>query len=69
MENDDLIVWMRVAPLANFRKLWRRVDHDDIKNNAEVKDGLNNGFFYMLYITYNYDVSSFNGRKKMIIQE
>eukprot|EP00092_Neocalanus_flemingeri_P033056 GFUD01035950.1.p1 GENE.GFUD01035950.1~~GFUD01035950.1.p1 ORF type:complete len:521 (-),score=149.13 GFUD01035950.1:312-1874(-) len=66
LENEDLIVWMRVSALANFRKLWRRVDHDD-KKHTELKDGLNTAYLYKLEIEYNYDVSSFNGRKKVII--
>ena len=66
LANEDLIVWMRVSPLANFRKLWRRVDHDNSKNKI-VKNGLNSAFLYRLDIEYNYDVSSFKGRKKVII--
>eukprot|EP00092_Neocalanus_flemingeri_P079894 GFUD01099568.1.p1 GENE.GFUD01099568.1~~GFUD01099568.1.p1 ORF type:complete len:390 (+),score=109.37 GFUD01099568.1:145-1170(+) len=66
LENEDLIVWMRVSALANFRKLWRIVDHDDTKH-TELKDGLNTGYLYKLEIEYNYDVSGFNGRKKVII--
>eukprot|EP00092_Neocalanus_flemingeri_P044398 GFUD01049227.1.p1 GENE.GFUD01049227.1~~GFUD01049227.1.p1 ORF type:complete len:378 (-),score=106.07 GFUD01049227.1:158-1267(-) len=66
LENEDLIVWMRVSALANFRKLWRIVDHDDTKH-TELKDGLNTAYLYKLEIEYNYDVSSFNGRKKVII--
>eukprot|EP00092_Neocalanus_flemingeri_P093164 GFUD01118385.1.p1 GENE.GFUD01118385.1~~GFUD01118385.1.p1 ORF type:complete len:372 (-),score=121.52 GFUD01118385.1:121-1107(-) len=66
LENEDLIVWMRAAPLANFRKLWRRVDHED-KSHAELRDGLLTSYLYKLEIEYNYDVSSFKGRKKVII--
>eukprot|EP00092_Neocalanus_flemingeri_P021504 GFUD01023322.1.p1 GENE.GFUD01023322.1~~GFUD01023322.1.p1 ORF type:complete len:372 (+),score=104.06 GFUD01023322.1:91-1206(+) len=66
LENEDLIVWMRVSALANFRKLWRRVDHDD-QEHTELKDGLNTAYPYFLEIEYNYDVSGFNGRKKVII--
>eukprot|EP00092_Neocalanus_flemingeri_P104941 GFUD01134458.1.p1 GENE.GFUD01134458.1~~GFUD01134458.1.p1 ORF type:complete len:363 (-),score=114.29 GFUD01134458.1:312-1400(-) len=66
LENEDLIVWMRVSALANFRKLWRRVDHEDQKH-TELKDGLNTAYPYKLEIEYNYDVSGFNGRKKVII--
>lgn len=66
LENEDLIVWMRSAPLGNFRKLWRRIDHND-KKHIELKDGLHTGYMYTVEIDYNYDVSGFNGRKKVII--
>merc|ERR1712106_91770 len=65
-ENEDLIVWMRAAPLGNFRKLWRRIDHDD-KDQIELKDGLHTGYQYKLEINSTYNVSGFNGRKKVII--
>eukprot|EP00090_Calanus_glacialis_P019202 TRINITY_DN29546_c0_g1_i1.p1 TRINITY_DN29546_c0_g1~~TRINITY_DN29546_c0_g1_i1.p1 ORF type:complete len:138 (-),score=37.19 TRINITY_DN29546_c0_g1_i1:59-439(-) len=66
LENEDLIVWMRSAPLGNFRKLWRRVNHDDEKHR-ELKDGLHTGYTYKVEIEYNYQVSGFDGRKKVII--
>eukprot|EP00091_Calanus_sinicus_P003089 TRINITY_DN13239_c0_g1_i1.p1 TRINITY_DN13239_c0_g1~~TRINITY_DN13239_c0_g1_i1.p1 ORF type:complete len:155 (-),score=21.52 TRINITY_DN13239_c0_g1_i1:79-543(-) len=66
LENEDLIVWMRSAPLGNFRKLWRRIDHNDRKH-VELKDGLHTGYIYTIEIDYNYQVSGFNGRKKVII--
>ncbi|XP_049824123.1 cell cycle control protein 50A isoform X2 [Aethina tumida] len=61
-QNEDLIVWMRTAALPTFRKLYRRIDHS--------KDGLRNGLpkdNYELTVEYNYDVSSFDGTKRMIL--
>jgi len=66
LENEDLIVWMRAAPMGNFRKLWRRVDHDN-QTHIELKDGLHTAYMYMIEIESNYDVSGFDGRKKVII--
>merc|ERR1719233_2704951 len=66
LENEDLIVWMRAAPIGNFRKLWRRVDHDN-QSHIELKDGLLTSLHYKIEIDYNYNVSGFGGRKKVII--
>lgn len=46
-KNEDFIVWMRTAALPNFRKLYRRVDH----NIAPFQDGLPKGE-YFLYVKY-----------------
>jgi len=61
-QNEDFIVWMRTAALPNFRKLYRRVDHE--KENFE--SGLPSGD-YKLMIEYNYPVISFEGTKTLII--
>lgn len=61
-QNEDLIVWMRTAALPNFRKLYRRVNHDV----TGFKNGLPKGN-YSLLVTYTYPVTSFEGRKMMII--
>lgn len=61
-QNEDLIVWMRTAALPTFRKLYRRVDH----SQDGFKDGLPKGN-YTLDIVYNYQVTSFDGRKRMIL--
>uniref|UniRef100_A0A2P2I6L1 Cell cycle control protein 50A-like n=1 Tax=Hirondellea gigas TaxID=1518452 RepID=A0A2P2I6L1_9CRUS len=61
-ENEDLIVWMRTAAFPSFRKLYRRVDH----SKSQFKNSLQNGP-YMLEVDYNYPVSSFGGRKRMIL--
>lgn len=67
LQNEDLIVWMRTAALPNFRKLYRRVDHD----NAQVtifKNGLPvSGYEYSLKIDYNYKVKEFKGTKSVIL--
>lgn len=46
-KNEDLIVWMRTSALPTFRKLYRRVDHDQ----DGFKDGLRAGN-YTLKIKY-----------------
>jgi len=66
LENEDLIVWMRAAPTGSFRKLWRKVDHDN-DSHIELKDGLLTSLQYRVEVDYNYDVSGFGGRKKVII--
>lgn len=65
LENEDLIVWMRTAALPNFRKLYRRVDHDSeviFKNGLPVV-----GYEYSLKINYNYKVKEFKGTKSVIL--
>ncbi|XP_062997109.1 cell cycle control protein 50B [Elgaria multicarinata webbii] len=57
--NEDFIVWMRIAALPSFRKLYARVRY----GNFTV--GLPRGTYY-LNITYNYPVLSFRGSKKII---
>ncbi|XP_030762405.1 cell cycle control protein 50A isoform X1 [Sitophilus oryzae] len=61
-QNEDFIVWMRTAALPNFRKLYRRVNHA----KEGFRDGLKKGE-YLLTIEYNYDVSTFDGKKQMIL--
>ncbi|CAG9760698.1 unnamed protein product [Ceutorhynchus assimilis] len=61
-QNEDLIVWMRTAALPSFRKLYRRIDHTKLY----FTDGLQKGD-YLLTVEYNYDVSTFEGSKQMIL--
>ncbi|XP_012532137.1 cell cycle control protein 50A isoform X2 [Monomorium pharaonis] len=61
-QNEDLIVWMRTAALPTFRKLYRRIDH----TKEGYKDGLLAGN-YTLQIKYSFSVTSFYGKKKMIL--
>ena len=42
LQNEDLIVWMRTAAFPNFRKLYRKIDH-----NGYFKDGLPKGNYTM----------------------
>lgn len=60
--NEDFIVWMRTAALPTFRKLYRRVDH----SMDGYAQGLQKGE-YEVNITYAYDVSEFDGTKRIII--
>lgn len=61
-QNEDLIVWMRTAALPTFRKLYRRVNHEQ----EYFKLGLPVGQ-YKLVIDYNYAVTSFKGTKRIIL--
>lgn len=61
-QNEDLIVWMRTAALPTFRKLYRRVNHEQ----ESFKLGLPAGY-YELVIDYNYPVTSFKGTKRVIL--
>jgi hypothetical protein len=53
--DEDLMVWMRLALLADFRKLFRVV-HQDIAPGT-----------YSLTIFQRFDVRSFNGKKSIIL--
>ncbi|XP_075706622.1 cell cycle control protein 50B-like [Rhinoderma darwinii] len=57
--NEDFIVWMRSAALPTFRKLYRRIE------SGNFTEGLPPGE-YQLRFEYNYQVISFNGRKKIV---
>uniref|UniRef100_A0A8D3A6L2 Cell cycle control protein n=1 Tax=Scophthalmus maximus TaxID=52904 RepID=A0A8D3A6L2_SCOMX len=59
--NEDFIVWMRTAALPTFRKLYRI-----IQKKAVTTPTLPSGR-YVLNISYNYPVLSFDGRKRMIL--
>ncbi|XP_063806529.1 cell cycle control protein 50C-like [Pseudophryne corroboree] len=59
--NDDLINWMRVAALPNFRKLYRR-----LSRVQQFSDGLPAGN-YSYIIDYNFPVSKFGGKKHVIL--
>ncbi|KAK9696444.1 LEM3 (ligand-effect modulator 3) family / CDC50 family [Popillia japonica] len=61
-QNEDFIVWMRTAALPTFRKLYRRINHSE----PGYANGLHEGE-YILQVHYIYDVSPFNGTKRMIL--
>eukprot|EP00088_Acartia_fossae_P017451 TRINITY_DN19906_c0_g1_i11.p1 TRINITY_DN19906_c0_g1~~TRINITY_DN19906_c0_g1_i11.p1 ORF type:complete len:384 (-),score=74.79 TRINITY_DN19906_c0_g1_i11:69-1220(-) len=71
-QNEDLIVWMRAAALPNFRKLYRRVDHDNEMNIENFDQRFNSslpvkGIEYRLSIDYRFRVQQFKGTKSVII--
>ena len=43
LQNEDLIVWMRTAALPNFRKLYRKIDHQN--NGDDFKNGIPEGIY------------------------
>ena len=57
MTDEHFIVWMRPAGLPNFRKLWGRITDRDLKAGTEIEVNIEN----------NFDVSSFNGKKYLIL--
>ncbi|KAI5701261.1 hypothetical protein M8J75_007821 [Diaphorina citri] len=60
-QNEDFIVWMRTAALPNFRKLYRRVNHEV----EGYKSGLPAGN-YTVHVDYNYPVVPFEGTKSLV---
>lgn len=52
---EHFMVWMSIAGLPTFRKLWGRIE-DDLSTGT-----------YRLLINNNYDVSGFNGEKYVIL--
>jgi len=71
LQNEDLIVWMRTAALPNFRKLYRKVDLQ-LKDGGgtPVLDGklvASADYVYTFTIDYNFRVTQFSGRKKVIL--
>ena len=57
MTDEHFIVWMRPAGLPNFRKLWGRITDRDLKAGTKIEVKIEN----------NFDVSSFNGKKYLIL--
>lgn len=56
-ENEDFIVWMRVAALPDFRKLWRIIESGGFDYDGD----------YTFKVDYNFPVTDFGGRKKIIL--
>lgn len=57
--NQDFLVWMRIAALPNFRKLYRRISEGNWSRSLPAGN-------YSLEITYNYPVLDFQGKKKVV---
>lgn len=55
-EQEDLIVWMRVAALPKFRKLYGVIEED-----------LEEGKLLIVHLTNNYNTYSFGGKKKLVL--
>ena len=57
IEDEHFIVWMRPAGMGNFRKLWGRIENQDLKKGDTVT----------LKIKNNYNVSLYEGDKSIIL--
>jgi LEM3 (ligand-effect modulator 3) family / CDC50 family len=55
VENEHFMVWMSIAGLPTFRKLWGRIEE-------ELEPGV-----YRIAILNNYDVVPFKGEKRMVM--
>ncbi|XP_028800603.1 ALA-interacting subunit 1-like [Neltuma alba] len=55
-EQEDLMVWMRTAPLSSFRKLYGKIETD-----LEVNDELD------IVIQNNYNTYSYGGKKVLVL--
>ncbi|KAL3645208.1 ALA-interacting subunit 3 [Castilleja foliolosa] len=55
-EQEDLLVWMRIAALPTFRKLYGRIE-TDLEVNDEIE----------VVVKNNYNTYDFNGKKKIVI--
>lgn len=55
-EQEDLIVWMRLAALPNFRKLYGVIEED-----LEVNE------LITVHLVNNYNTYSFGGKKKLVL--
>eukprot|EP00033_Pygsuia_biforma_P000516 GCRY01000606.1.p1 GENE.GCRY01000606.1~~GCRY01000606.1.p1 ORF type:complete len:317 (+),score=16.46 GCRY01000606.1:239-1189(+) len=55
VENEDFIVWMRVAGLPTFRKLYRKI-------NQDLSPGI-----YQLTVNNRFPVSAFGGSKSIVL--
>jgi len=56
MEDEHFIVWMRTAGLPNFRKLWGKIDSQDLEAGT-----------YNVEIKNRYKVSDFSGTKSFVL--
>ncbi|GAV75019.1 CDC50 domain-containing protein [Cephalotus follicularis] len=55
-DQEDLIVWMRIAALPSFRKMYGRIEEDLDADDVVVVNLMN-----------NYNTYSFDGKKKLIL--
>ena len=55
--DEHFIVWMRPAGLPNFRKLWGRIEDNDLKKGQIITVTIEN----------NFDVTKFDGKKFLIL--
>ena len=57
MTDEHFIVWMRPAAMPNFRKLWGKIEDRDLEK----------GTIITVQVEDNFDVSSFDGEKHLIL--
>ena len=56
VKNEHFVVWMRLAGLAEFKKLYGR-----------ITDTLHDGWTLTFTVTNNFNVKSFNGKKYLVV--
>jgi hypothetical protein len=59
-KNESFINWIQTAPFNRFRKLWAKTGEDAVLWPDQI---------YSINIANNYPVSSFNGKKAIIIAQ
>lgn len=57
VSNEDFIVWMRIAALPSFKKLYRKIPSGSLKKNTE----------YELVIIDTFPVHQFSGKKHVVL--
>ncbi len=62
------MVWMRVAAVSNFRKLWGRIEQD-VEAGEYLLTISNSNIIFVIFIgnSIDYDVSKFHGKKFIIL--
>jgi hypothetical protein len=74
MEDQHFMVWMRLAGLSTFRKLYARIDQPIAPGNYQVRvsngklvDGSYYNYYYGIDQKFLYPVHTFGGTKKVVL--